>query len=138
TSGAPNAPSGTDAKPATSSTVDVAWTDKSSNESGFRVERSTDGGSNFGTVATTGPNATSFTDTGRNSEYLVCYRIVAFNALGDSPPSNTDCTTPPRGPSNLTAGRTSQQTILVAWQNNSTYAEAFEVQRSTAASGPFV
>src|SRR2546422_10745451 len=40
--GAPGlrAPSGTDAKPSNSSTIDITWTDNSPNEAGFRIERS--------------------------------------------------------------------------------------------------
>lgn len=138
TPGRPAAPSNANATPANSSTVDVTWTDNSGNEDGFRVERSTDGGATWVTAGTTGPNVTSFTNGGRTSEAQVCYRVIAFNANGDSSPSNTDCTTPPAGPTNLVATKVDHQAIDLTWTDNSGVEDGYEVQRSTAGEGgPF-
>jgi titin len=126
----PTAPSGADAKPANSTSVDVRWIDNATNEDGFRVERSLDLGSNWATVRTVGANVTSSLDGGRSSEQQVCYRVIAFNAGGDSPPSNTDCTTPPAAPSGLTATGTSQPAIDLAWMDNSVVEDGYEVRRA--------
>jgi hypothetical protein len=57
-----------------STTVDLLWGDPNQNETGFRIERSTDGAS-WSTVTTVGPNVTSYTDTGRSPATLYYYRI---------------------------------------------------------------
>jgi hypothetical protein len=125
----PNAPSATNAVPSNSSAIDVTWADNSANEDGFRVERSLDGGASWATVSTTAANVTAVQDGGRSSEQPVCYRVLAFNASGDSPPSNTDCTTPPSGPTSLTATSADQEVDL-AWTDNSVVEDGYEVQRS--------
>jgi hypothetical protein len=127
----PTAASGADAKPANSTTVDVRWIDNSTNEDGFRVERSPDLGSPWTTVATVGPNVTSSLDGGLASEQQVCYRVIAFNGAGDSPPSNTDCATPPAAPTGLTATGLDGSAIDLAWTDNSTVEDGYELRRST-------
>src|SRR5256884_3594633 len=127
---APAAPSGTDAKPSASTVVDVSWVDNSTNESGFRVERSLDAGSTWTNAGTVGSNVASFQDPGRSSEQLVCYRVVAFNAGGDSPPSNADCTAPPAAPTGLTAtAEADQPAIDLTWRDNSAVEDRYEVLR---------
>jgi hypothetical protein len=127
---APNAPSGTNAAPQNSSSVVVAWLDNSVNEQGFRVERSPTGTANWTVVATSSANATSVPDQGRAAEQPVCYRVIAFNAGGDSPASNTDCTTPPAAPSGLTATGRDGPVIDLAWSDNSAAEDGYEVRRS--------
>ena len=128
---APSAPSATNAVPRTSSSIDVAWADNSANEDGFRVERSPDGVATWSTVATTAANVTSLQDAGRSSEQQVCYRVIAFNAGGDSPASNSDCTTPPASPAGLTATGLDGPVINLAWTDNSAVEDGYEVRRSS-------
>src|SRR5205823_12054828 len=45
--------------------------------------------------------------------------------------------TPPAAPSNLMANATTSSEIVVAWTDNSTDETGFQVERATAASGPF-
>jgi hypothetical protein len=132
----PNAPSSASAKPASSTSVTVTWTDNSGNETAFRVERSEDGGTTWGTATTTGANVTSYTDGGRASEAQVCYRVIASNDVGDSGPSNTSCTTPPAAPSNLSAakGAPSYSQIKLTWTVNSAVADNQEILRCTGSS----
>ena len=79
---APSAPSNftasNGANQGTQRRVNLAWTDNSNNETGFTIQRSTDG-VNWTTVTTTGANTTSFTVTGlaRNTNYY--FRIRANN-----------------------------------------------------------
>jgi titin len=130
----PPAPSGADARPANSTAVDLSWVDNSATEDGFRVERSGTSAGPWETVTTTGPNATSHRELGRASEQQACYRVVAFNAHGDSGPSNADCTTPPAGPASLAATAVNR-TVDLAWTDNSLVEEAYEVQRAPAEAG---
>jgi len=125
----PIAPSGVDAVPGSSSAIDVTWTDASTNEEGFRLERSSDGGATWVTAATAGPGWQAIRDGGLRSEQQACYRVVAFNRLGDSPPSNTDCATPPAAPSNLVATTVEGLAIDLTWTDNSGVEDGYEVQR---------
>jgi fibronectin type 3 domain-containing protein len=130
----PNAPSGTNATPSGSSVVDLTWVDNSANEEGFRLERSTDGGASWASAGTTLAEETGFTEGGRFSEQQVCYRVIAFNRVGESPSSNTGCTTPPAGPTSLTATVVGPQTtdlttIELTWIDNSSVEDGYEVHR---------
>ncbi|MBT8065476.1 MAG: PKD domain-containing protein, partial [Gammaproteobacteria bacterium] len=58
-------------------TIELAWVDNTSNEAGFRVERSTDGVS-FSEAGTTGGGVEAFTDTGLSGSILYYYRVVAY------------------------------------------------------------
>ena len=115
----PRAPSGVSAALVPGITVRVQWADNSTNEDGFRVERSADQVT-WATVATIGPSSdtsASFVDETWTMERQVCYRVLAFNAAGDSP-SVAACTAPLLGPTNLT---------LLAWTDNSSIEDGYEV-----------
>jgi hypothetical protein len=126
----PALPSATWTVPSNSSTVTITWSDNSSNEDGFRVERTLDGGTSWTTVSTTAANVRSLPDGGRSSEQQVCHRVIAFNAGGESPPSNTHCTTPPAAPSDLIATGLDGPSIHLTWTDHSTVDEGFAVERS--------
>jgi ELWxxDGT repeat protein len=79
---APNAPSNLVATPAPGS-VDLAWTDNSSNEEGTRIERSYDN-IHFSQIATVGPNVTSYSDTTAAAGVIYYYRVRAYNSWADS------------------------------------------------------
>lgn len=87
------APSGLTAVAISSSQIKLTWIDNSTNESGFRVQRSNDG-VNFSTIATLGAGATSYTSTGLRSARKYYYRVNASSAGGNSAYSNiTSATT---------------------------------------------
>jgi hypothetical protein len=125
----PAAPSGVDATPAGSTTVGVSWSDNSSSEEGFRVERSRDGGASWQVAGTTGISIAWFWDSGLAGEQQVCYRVVAFNATGGSPSSATDCTAPPAAPTDLVATAVASDAIDLTWTNNFGVRDGYEVQR---------
>jgi M6 family metalloprotease-like protein len=84
----PAAPSGMTAVAAGPNSMDLAWTDNADNESGFFIQRSTDG-TNFATVASVGVNTTAYTDvTGLQANTLYYYQVYAHNDDGDSGMSN--------------------------------------------------
>jgi len=74
---APAAPSNLTAIAVSASQINLAWTDNSNGETGYKVERSTDG-VHFTTIADLAANSTSFKDTGlkRNTKYY--YRVRAY------------------------------------------------------------
>ena len=123
----PSPPPNVDAVPQSSSVVSVTWTDGSNNEEGFRVERSADGGASWVTYYTAGMDNTALWDDGAAPEQQVCYRVIAFNAKGDSPPSNTDCTTPPAGPTSFSASGVDSITVDFAWTDNSGVEDGYQI-----------
>src|SRR5439155_7819721 len=121
----PPAPSPASVVPSSSSSVNIYWSDNSANETGFRVERSSDGGGSW----TLGPNLTSWSDGGLPSEQAVCYNVIAFNSLGDSPASNA-CATPPAAPT-LSASPGDAGAIDLTWADNSDFEDFYQVRRLT-------
>jgi len=63
--------------------ANLSWNDNSSNESGFRIERSSDGQS-FSQIATVDVNTTTYSDTGLHSNTTYWYRVNAYNEYGES------------------------------------------------------
>ncbi len=84
----PATPSGLGAFTISSSQINLAWTDNSSNESGFKIERSPDG-SSWTQIYLTAANAISYSNTGLQAGAPYFYRIRATNGAGDSGYSNT-------------------------------------------------
>jgi len=84
----PPAPTGLTATAVSSSQINLVWTDNSSLEDGFKIERSLNGGS-WTQIATVGRNVTGFASTGLAANKTYSYRIRAYNILGNSPYSNT-------------------------------------------------
>jgi hypothetical protein len=85
----PAAPSNLTATAVSTSQINLAWTDNSNNEDGFKIERCQGNGcSSFVEIAQVGPNVTTFNNTGlaRNTRYR--YRVRAFNGGGNSAYSN--------------------------------------------------
>lgn len=73
----------------------VTWTDNSSDETGFRVERRDGVDANpFVAQTTTAANVTTFNQAGLTLGTRYCYRVLAVNAFGDSAPTAVVCGTP--------------------------------------------
>ena len=99
-----------------SAQVDVSWTDSSSDETGFRVQRKLGLIGAWINVATLGANVQSWTDSGPlagSSTYF--YRVVAFNAGGDSTPSNESSITTPQASAQTWLSDLSWTTATNGW-----------------------
>ena len=81
--GTPAAPKGLVATAVSSSSIRLNWQDLSGNESGFRIERSSDRAA-WTQVAKTGANARSLTVTGLKANQRHYFRVRAYNAAGNS------------------------------------------------------
>ena len=81
--------------PALASQLSLSWTDNSSDESGFTVERSPISSTSYAPVATVGTDVTTYVDTTVTGGQGYCYRVMAFNSAGSSAYSNAVCATAP-------------------------------------------
>jgi hypothetical protein len=91
----PLGPTNLVAQALTSTSIKLTWTDNATNETGYRIERSLDG-SSWTQLVTLGANVTTYTNTGLTKNKKYYYRVVAYNAAGDSPYSNVASATTPR------------------------------------------
>lgn len=92
----PLAPSGINFTGISAVGITVNWTDNSSNEAGFVVERSTDG-VNYSIISTTAANATSFVDSGLLPSTTYHYRVYAISEGAVSPSISGSQATSPTG-----------------------------------------
>ena len=83
----PASPGALTAVAASSSEIDLAWADVA-DETGFRIERSSDGATGWVEIATTGQGVTSYSDAGLSTGTAYYYRVFATDAGGDSPASD--------------------------------------------------
>jgi hypothetical protein len=132
----PGAPSNLTATAFNATEIDLAWTDNSNNEAGFKIERCNGAGcSNFVQIATVGANITAYWDTSLSGGTTYSYRVTAYNSGGDSDYSNiafATTLTPPAAPSNLKATAVSRSQINLAWNDNSNE-KTFAIERCRGA-----
>ncbi len=139
----PNAPGSITASAASSSQINLAWADNSTNESGFNIERATSSSGPWSLLATLGANVTSYSNTGLAASTTYYYRAYAYNTAGNSGYSNTayattqSSVTIPNAPGSITASAASSSQINLAWIDNSTNESGFKIERATSSSGPW-
>jgi hypothetical protein len=141
----PAAPSNLNANAISSSQIDLSWTDNAANESGFRIERSSDG-TIFTEIGTVAANVTTFASTGLSAATQYWYRVRAYNGAGMSAyagPANATTlaaapSEPPSAPTGLAATRQPGQ-IMLQWTDTSSNETGFRILRSgTSATSDFV
>jgi len=88
-----NAPGNLTATVASSSQINLSWTDNSSNEQGFRIERAPGGTTNFVEITTVGANVSTYQNTSLSSSTSYTYRVRAYNGSSNSNYSNTSTVT---------------------------------------------
>jgi hypothetical protein len=87
------APSGLSAIRKTGSRIDLSWTDASTNETGFKIERSTNN-TTWTQIATVAANIRTYSNnSGLSSRVTYYYRVRAYHAKGNSNYSNTSSAT---------------------------------------------
>jgi len=90
----PASPAGLTATSTSPSQIDLAWTDNSNNETGFKIERKTGTAGTYAQIGSVGGNVTTFSDTNVTTLTEYVYRVRATNAAGDSDYSNEASQTP--------------------------------------------
>ena len=79
----PASPAGLKASQLLNTELLLIWNNNTTNETGYKIERSTNG-INFTQIAVTGANVTNRLDTGLSVGATYYYRVRATNAAGDS------------------------------------------------------
>jgi hypothetical protein len=128
----PAAPSNLIATGVSSSQINLAWSDNSTDESNFVVSRSLNTGGPFTDIATLGANVTSYSDSGLSASTTYYYSVRASNAGGISPNSNEAFATtqaPPAVPA------VHVQSITMSWVAAGSKFKARAVVRVVDASG---
>jgi hypothetical protein len=134
----PASPSSLAASSVAYNSVGLTWLDNATNESGYKVERSSDGVT-FTERASLGAGVRSFTDGTVSASSGYYYRVRAYNSAGASGYSNAvSVTTPaapsiaalPAAPSSVAASNRADGTALVTWSSSGS-ASSFEIRRET-------
>lgn len=129
----PNAPLGLTATAVRAGEIELSWTDNSTNEDGFELQRAPGGGGAFTSLATLIPNATAFTDTKLPDLTPYRYRIRAFRgSVGSEFSTEASATTlgrVPAAPTNLTAVALTPGSVRLAWQDNASNEVSFRIER---------
>lgn len=124
----------------------VSWTpgpvlpDGTNAPTGFKLERKAGTGGTFSQITQTAANVTTFRDSIANDPggSTYCYRVRAFNAVGDGPYSGEGCGTSPvvpklpTAPNNVQVSSISSSEIRLSWRDNSTNEDGFLARREGA------
>jgi uncharacterized protein (TIGR02145 family) len=79
----PLAPTGLTGTVDSATQINLSWTDNSTNETGFKIERRT-GVANYAVVGTVNQDLMNFSDSGLAPNTTYAYRIYSYNAVGNS------------------------------------------------------
>jgi hypothetical protein len=84
----PEVPSNIGAQHLADSEIVITWTDNSTNETGFKIERATQSSSGefitWAEIGTVDANTVTYTDTTGNRDTVYQYRVRAYNITGNS------------------------------------------------------
>lgn len=117
--------------------IGLSWQDNSPNETGFKLERSPDGSTNWVQISLFAANATTGADSTAACGSTYYYRLRATNAIGDSAYTDvvngTTTACPPAvpaAPSGVAATLTTTTQLNLAWTDNSVNETNFSILRS--------
>jgi titin len=128
----PSPPDALIATSMSSTQIDLEWTDVAT-ETGYSIERSLDGETEWIPITTTDQDVKIYSDTGLSPGTNYYYRVFATNAGGDSPTSSvasaTTATDPPSPPDTLTASSVSADQVDLSWNDVATET-GYRIERS--------
>jgi len=136
----PTAPSSL-AATANGLSINLSWTDNSTDETGFKLERKTGSGGTYAEITSSiAINATSYADNGLTAGTTYFYRLRSYNAAGNSSYTtevSATIVTAPTAPSGLSATASGSTTINLAWTDNSSNETGFKIERKTGSGGTY-
>lgn len=131
-----------------SSEIVCDWNDRSSDETGFKIERKQGDNGTWQQIAMVGADVETFLDSGLPAGTRFVYRARAYNDAGHSSYSNSDGSstktdstpsptpgTAPAAPDDFWATATSSSEILLEWDDNSGNETGFAIERKQGNSG---
>jgi titin len=138
----PATPTTLTATAASSTQINLSWTDNANNEVNFLVERSANG-TNFTQIASLGANTTTYQSTGLTASTQYWYRVRASNTAGNSAYSNTANATTGAvsslaAPQNLTAIPIDYDNIKLEWNPLPANVTEVIIERSANAGNGFI
>jgi len=112
--------------------VDLAWTDNSGNETGFRIERAAGAGP-FAAIGSVLADVAAYSDATAVAGTTYTYRVFGFDGTGDSLPSNTATVTvtAPAAPIALAGAAAAGPAANLTWADNSNNESGFTINRAT-------
>lgn len=142
--GAPSAPTNLAAQATSSQGVALTWMPPSGTFTGFEVERSVASGGPFALIASPPASASGYGDSGLTTGSPYFYRVRALSGAGPSPWTPEASATPsaaaasaPIAPGGLTVSPSGAGALLVDWIDQAEDETGYELERATAAAGPF-
>lgn len=132
----PSAPSGLTAVTITPTKISLSWTDNTSGETGFRIERCAGNGcSDFTEITTVGANITAYNNAGLSPATEYSYRIRAYKeGSWVTVYSNTAAAvTTVNSPSGLSATPVNTTRIDLSWTDNNVDETNFGIERCEGA-----
>src|SRR5262249_23189741 len=131
----PPAPTNLTATAVAASQINLAWSVNSVNETGFKIERKTGGGT-YSQLALAAAQANKYVDTGLTAGTTYYYRVRATNGAGDSLFTNefnaTRASAAPATPTGLGATAVSTTQINLSWTLNLTGVVGIKLERMPA------
>ncbi|MBN1669646.1 MAG: lamin tail domain-containing protein [Kiritimatiellae bacterium] len=129
----PAAPQSLQASAVSSSRIDLAWSDRSDDETGFKVDRRQSGTDTWVRVATVGADTSRYSDSGLSAGTTYYYMVKAYNGYGNSACTGVAGATtdegPPDAPTGLSATAVSYSRIELTWQDESGNETGFKLDR---------
>ena len=127
----PPAPSGLTVVTSGSTSVELSWTDGSTNEDAFDVEHRTSGAG--WTVSTSlVPDSTEARVTGLGASTIYDFRVTARNANGSNASGVVTLTMPPAAPGGLAVTSVAETTATLSWTDNSSDETGFLLEYKLA------
>ena len=139
--GVPGIPSSLTATAVSNGQINLTWHDNSTNESGFKIERSLTGvWGSWSEIALVGANVTSYQNIGLAPATRYYYRVRAYNGVGYSAYSNTANakTYLLAAPSSLAATVVSDTHINLSWTQTTIGETGFAIERAPTSGGTWV
>ncbi|MBK5276001.1 MAG: chitobiase/beta-hexosaminidase C-terminal domain-containing protein, partial [Desulfuromonadales bacterium] len=115
------------------------WTDNTSDEQNFQVERKTGAGGTYAIIASVTANTTTFNDLGTQTGTTYYYRVRANTGASYTAYSNeaSGMQNPASAPSGLTVTAAGTIGLVLNWTDNSSDEQYFQVERKTGAGGTY-